>query len=461
MDFTIYVIMIGSPLNSFVDFNTPNLDCSGDDRDVALPVYDNFGVKFQIKVDDELLLASTTLYAAICDEDCETIYDPDYEVIPICSRFKFVHNDGALTEDDFPILVGNYSPDPGQPQIPEGTYTEAELLAAISLAYETDLPGFDFTTCCEVPIITGIVVFLQGEGLAKTLNLNEYYGYGYVNFPATDIDGYVTPNRCFRYCILDASKEVLKCSNLFYRITDPCYTTVFNYYNEENAFDFKYITYDDNGTDRITENQVRLFVTLQKPDHLIEENVFRRSDKVQQRLSTLIEKEWQADTAYFSEDQHDKLVAMLKHDYLNVNYEAKNINRRMTQIGTVDKGFPDINNPVTYPASFKIRDYQYSYTNNNCGFNCGVELVTDCDGDGGVTPECPDKWSDEFTLTEGQTQIQDDNMIGLTEQGIEVYREGLFQYTSGGNFFSLNPATGTVTLTPAGYAGERIGIVEI
>jgi hypothetical protein len=452
--------MIGSPINSFVDFNTPNVDCSGDERDVALPIYDNFGVKFQIKISDELIPADTVLYAAACSEECELIYDPNYEVISTCPRYKFVTNAGVLTDADFPILVGNYAPDPGQPQVPEGSYTQQELLDIIGTTYDTNLPGFDFYSCCEVETITGIVVFLGGAGSAKELRLNVYYGYGYVNFPTTSMNGYVLPNECFRYCILNEGKAVLNCSNLFYRILDPCYTTVFNYYNEENAYDFKYVTYDDSGTDRITENQIRIFVSFQKPEHLIEENVFRRSDKVQQRLSTLIEKEWQGDTGYFSGDQHDKLVAMLKHDYLNVKYDSQNINRRMTQIGAVDKVFPDINNPVTYPAQFKIRDYLYSYTNNNCGFNCGVELVDDCVG-GGVTPECPDKWSDEFILVDDQAEIQDDNMIGLPQEGIEVYREGLFQYTSGANFYSLNSATGTVTLTPVGYAGERVAIVEI
>lgn len=452
--------MIASPINSFVDFNTPNLDCLGDERDVALPVYDNFGIKFQIKV-DEVLQLDSVLYTGVCSADCELLYNPSYEVIPACNRYKFIHNDGPLTDDDFPLLVGNYSPDPGQPQVPEGLYTKEEFLQVLSDTYETQLDGIDFYNCCEVPEITGIVVFLQGTGSAKNLSLNELWGYGYVSFPATSLSGYVSPNQCFRYCILDESNEPIACSNLFYRITDPCYTTVFRYYCEENAYDFKYVVYDDNGTNRMTENQIRLFVTLQKPQHLIEENVFRRSDKVQQRLSTLIEKEWQADTSYFSEDQHDKLVAMLKHDFLNVEYEAKNINRRMTQIGTVDPNFPDINNPVTYPATFKIRDYSHSYTNNNCGFNCGVELVESCEGGGGVTPSCPDKYSVESVLTEGQDDYQDDNLIGIPQDGIEVYREGLLQYTTGANYYSHNPATGTLTFVPEGYAGERIAIYQI
>jgi hypothetical protein len=452
--------MIVSPINSFVDFNTPGTDCLGNERDVSLPVYNNFGIKFQIKIEDELLPVDTVFYAAVCDEDCETIYDPGYEVIPICSRFKFWTNDGALDDSMFPLLVGNYSPVYGQPQVPEGLYTKEEFLQIISDTYEVDLPGYDFYSCCDLIPISGIVVFFNGEGFAKSVSINEYYGYGYVNFPATNIAAYVQPNECFRYCILDEAHTVQVCSNLFYRIADPCYTTVFNYYNEENGYDFKYVVYDDAGTDRITENQIRLSVSFLQPTHLIEENIFRRSDKVQQRLSTLIEKEWQGETSYLSVTQHDKLVVLLKHDILHVKYDNYNIDRRMTQIGAPEPVFPEVKNFPTYPVTFKIRDYAYSYTNNNCGFNCGVELVDSCEDGGGVTPECPDEYSVEFTMTEGQETYQDDNLIGLIN-GIEVYREGLLQYTTGGNNYSFNSITGTVTFVPVGYAGERIAIVQI
>jgi hypothetical protein len=459
--------MIGSPQNSFVDFNNLNVNCDGESRDLALPVYEGFGIKYQIKVEDELLPADTVLYAAVCNQACETIYDDDIEVAPTCGRFVFIDNNGdQLLDSYFPLLVGNYAPQPGQPQIPEGNYTKQEFLQVIADLYEFGIPGTDFYYCCEVPVISDIVVFYNGVGLAQGITLTEFYGYGYVNFPNVDMDGIVEMDECFRYCILNAEKDNLACSNLFYRVDErfACnYTTVFNYYNEENGFDFRYVVYNDGVDDVITENQIRLAVRFDKPTFQVEENVFRRSDKVQQRLSTLIGKEWLGQTSYLSDDQHGKVVVMLKHDVLHVQHERRNINRRMTQIGDYDPQYPDEANYISSPAEFRINDWQQSYTNNNCGFNCGVEVVSDCEGGGGgVVPPCPDKFSDQFQVPEGGTQptYQNDSLIGLNNASVEVYREGVLQYYVSSDY-ALAGGTGTITFNPALGSLERVAIVEI
>lgn len=452
--------MIASPINSFVDFNSPTLACSGDLTAVSLPAFDHFGIKFQFKVVGELLPTSTVFKAAVCSDECDILHNPDYEVIPICNRYVFGVDGLPLTDEVFPVTVGNYAPAIGQPQIPEGVYTRLALIEVIEQYYEYALPSLDYYSCCEAPTITGIVIFYNGGGPAHSLNLYEYYGYGYVNFPADPMTGIIVPNQCFKYCILDEADEVQVCSNLFYRITDDCLTTVFNYYNEENAFDFKYVTYDDNGITRITENQIRLWLTFDRPRHLVEEEVFRRSDKVQQRLSTLIEKEWACNSSYMSILQHDKLIALLKHDILNVYNRERSLNRRMTQLGAPEPAFPEVRDYPTYPVTFNMRDYVSSYVNNNCGFNCGVELVDTCT-DGGVTPPCPEKFKVEFEMANEQATYQNDNLIGKNELGIEVYREGLLQYTIGVNNYSLDSITGIVTFVPVGYFQERIAIIEV
>lgn len=452
---------IRSPYNSFVDFNTEVTGCTDTTKQAKLPVIDHFGIKFQINVEDELMPADTQLFAAVCSEDCETIYNPEYEIIPICARYKFIGTGGhEITDADFPLLIGNYAPDIGQPQIPEGLYSKQEFLDIISQYYEFNFPSLDFIDCCEVPTVTDIVVFYNGEGLARGIDLNVYYAYGYVDFPQTDMSGIVSPVECFRYCILDSLGEVLRCSNLFYRETNECYTSVLNYHNEENGYGFKYVTYDDNGTTRITENQIRLPFYLRRPGFSVEENVFRQSNQVRKRTSTQIDKTWQGAVGYLSDIQHEKLVIALKHDVVNVINTNAGVNQRMSQEGEYTINWPDegVNSDLN-PAEFSILDYTQSYSNNNCGFECGVEIIDDCTGGGGVTPSCPDKYSVEFEMTEGQTSYQDDNLKGVFS--IEVYREGLIQYTTGGNNYSFNSTTGTVTFTPAGYGGERIAIIEI
>jgi hypothetical protein len=456
---------IRSPYNSFVDFNTEITDCQGNTRQAKLPVIDHYGIKFQIKVEDELKLLSEVLYAGVLSDNCTLEYDPNYEVIQTCNRYKFMGTGSVpITEDMFPILVGNYAPNYGQPQIPAGTYNLSAFLQAVSDAYEVQIDSLDFYDCCELPTMNGIVVFYNGTGLAQEISLEQFWGYGYVDFPETEITEFVA-GECFRYGILDESKAVVGCSNLFYVSTDTCYTSVLTYHNEENGYGFRYVIYDDDGVEKITKNQIRLPFYLRRPQFTVTENIFRRSDGVKQRTSTLIEKDWLGTVGYLSADQHEKLLIALKHDVTVVQNDFSGINARMTQEGEYTPGYPDELNVALVPAEFRISDYSHNYVNNNCGFNCGIEFVEDCDGSGGGgTTPCPDKYSIEFTvggaeMADGDTVYQNNNL--KNKIGVEVYREGLLQHSSGVNKVEYTAATGQITFTPAVYSGERIAIIEV
>lgn len=455
---------ITSPYNSFVEFNELSTDCRGEETRVRLPVFGHLGIKFQFK-EDGLIPTDTIFKAAVCSSNCELIYNPNYQVVPVCSKQVFMVNtaEEELSVDHFPLLVGNYAPQPGQPQIPEGEYTYQAFIDIINEYYETYIPGLQFSTCCEAPEISGIVVFLNGQGIAKDVSLISFYDTGHVDFPETPMDGIVDIDECFRYCILNSSNEVLACSNLFYRTTDNCYTTLFRYYNEENAYGFKYTVYDDSGTDKITENTIRLPVNFSRPQFPIQETVFRQPNGIQQRLSTIIEKEWFARTGYLDNAQHEKLIVMLKHDYLHVQNEPAGINYRMTHIGEYQVNYPEIDTP-TAPAEFQINDYSNNNVNNNCGFECGIEFSPDCDGGGSVIVPCPPKFNVEFTGSSGQLEpgnlvYQNDSLIG--KQSVEVYREGLLQHNSGPNNIVFNSTTGEITFTPAVDNAERIAIWEV
>lgn len=456
---------IRSPYNSFVDFNYEIEDCSGNSRQARLPVIDHYGIKFQIKIEDQLLALSQDLYAGIVDANCsEILHDPNEQVISTCPRWKFMGSDGsAVTESIFPIQVTSYVPQPGQPQISEGVYSYSEFLNALSIAYDIQLDSFDFYDCCALPEISGIVVYYNGAMETKQINLNSYWGYGYVDFPTHDISE-VEPGDCFRYAILTQEKNIFNCSNLFYVETEECYTSVLTYYNEENGYGFRYVTYTDGGVDKITQNQIRLPFYLRRPKFQIDENIIRRSDGVKQRTSTIIEKQWAGVVGYLSTEQHEKLVVALKHDWVTIENRFSGVNQRMTQEGDYTIGYSEELNADLSPAEFTITDYTHNNVNNNCGFNCGVEFVEDCSGSGGTSSPCPEKYMIEFVvggaqMADGDTTYQDNNLLNKT--GVEVYREGVFQHQSGSNNIIYNSSTGEIIFTPAVNTGERISIIEI
>lgn len=458
---------IASPYYSFVQFSPEHLNCHGETNQAKLPVYNTFGIKYQFRVEDELLPSDTILKAAVCSEECEVLFNPNYNVIPLCNRYKFELSNGSpLTMSDFPLVVGNYAPVGGEPQVPEGTYDFDSFMYAVSQAYGANFTSLDFIDCCEVPKISLIVIFPNGSALAKNLEMNIYFGAGYVNFPSAPMDGIVAHDQCFRYCILNQSDEVLGCSNLFYNEPDNCYLSQITYYNEENSYGFKYSAYEVSGSTYFTENQLWLPVYLRKPINPITENVFRRSDGEKQRLSTIVEKEWEGKAGYLSNEQRDRLVVALKSDILIVNNAYSGVNDRMMQEGDITPDYSEeINSPLA-PATFKITDYSQSAVNNNCGFNCGIEFIDDCEGGGGIVTTCPDKYSIEFKVPSsamgiGDTIYQDDNLIGLSNGQIEVYREGILQYTTGDTYYSLNGTTGEVTFSPATTDQERFAIWEV
>lgn len=455
--------MIQSLPYSFVEFNEPDLSCNQGLGDMSLPALDTFQIKFEIRIsDDELIPITTDMFAGVCSTDCELIYDNNIKVWPVCNRNVLqAQDDTIITTEMFPVeVIGKETNG-----IPLGVYTLQQFIDALKLYWDNDISGLDFISCCEisVPVIDGcFVIKTVDEDELQLCNYTKYWGYGYVNFPAVSMDTYVGIGECFKYCILDADKNPIVCSNIFDRISkkEGCLTMSVRYYNEENAFGFKFTTYNDGLNDLFTELQIRIRAYLNKPTRPVEENIFRRSDNVQQRISTVMGKLWSGNTDRYTDHQHDQISVMFKHDVIMVTQPFQGFtDRRMTQIGEYSQIFPDITTYVSTPAEFKISDYQEIVVNNNCGFNCGIEIIDECEGGGTIV--CPDKYYVEFEvgvsgMDDGDTQFQDNNLIGST--GVEVYREGIYQYPFGTNTATFNSVTGTVTFTPEVINGERIAI---
>lgn len=64
-----------------------------------------------------------------------------------------------------------------------------------------------------------------------------YWPHGFPGWP-----GSISVDQCFRIRVLVDTNygELTACSNLFQRIADPCFTSVVDYANEDDAFGFKY-----------------------------------------------------------------------------------------------------------------------------------------------------------------------------------------------------------------------------
>ncbi|MCW3466506.1 hypothetical protein [Chitinophaga nivalis] len=451
-------MIIESAYNSFIQFSEQGNDCSGNTRQAKLPICDNFSIKFQFKVSDTDLLPSTTqFYMGICSDECDLILDINKPVQPICPRYKFMDESGEVVAAYFPITIADYTPSGSQPKIPAGTYDTTSFFEILSNYYETSIYNFDFFSCCEMPEIYGIPVLYNGEVVTKTIGIELFYGYGYVDFPTVSMSGVVSPGECFRYCILDAAKQAIACSNLFYRETDKCYMTKVTYYNEENGYGFKYVSYFDE-TIKFTENMLWLPFYLRKPQRISTENIYRKSDGGKGRLSTIIDKEWEGSVAYLSEEQHDRLVVALKSDILTIENAYSGVNSRMIQQGDLTVDYADFNTALS-PATFKIQDFSHHNLNNNCGFNCGVEVIEECDGN--ISEPCPERYHVEFQVPTPKIGVdesiyQDDNLKNVSI--LEIYREGIIQYSVGENRFSHNSTTGTVIFVPAVGDKERIAI---
>lgn len=240
--------------------------------------------------------------------------------------------------------------------VPEAQYTRSELLALIS-----ELLGFDFdcefTSCCEVPEIE-FEITLPDDDTVYSFTLTSYWQKGFINFPELPLDDLDV--NCFTYVILDSSKDLIACSNLFHKETDCCYITKIEYSNNEDSFGFTYPT-------GIT-NMVSLPFFLHSPSYPTTEKIYKQTNGVYKRLSADIEKEYECETDYFNEAIHDKLITALKHDIIIVTSNRLGTEDQMTQQGDYNLNW-NSNIEFTAMAEFKLKKY-FNGKNSNCGANC-------------------------------------------------------------------------------------------
>lgn len=153
--------------------------------------------------------------------------------------------------------------------------------------------------------------------------------------------------------------SIVGCIGCFKKICDPCYTTLINYRNNENAFGF-------NNNNR-TYNQIRLPFYLKQPQFPTKRNVFTLSNGMQKKLSARIEKEWIVDTEYMPKEWHEKLIIALEHDRVKITNTNSNLtNQEIMFDSNYEINWQDFLDYPTAPAKFKVKQIPYNNINSNC-----------------------------------------------------------------------------------------------
>jgi len=165
---------------------------------------------------------------------------------------------------------------------------------------------------------------------------------------------YIKCDECFQLALIGGDAPVF--SNPFKRICSDCYTSIVEFYNDDNYAGFEYC----NVTGMV--NRVRLPLYLSQPQSIEDKTVYRRSNGVIRQTKSLLTKEFIGLTDFMPEYIHDKITVALAHDYINVISESYN--------GGISKSAAyaiEWNDTDCYaPANFKALATPYAISNSNC-----------------------------------------------------------------------------------------------
>ena len=148
-------------------------------------------------------------------------------------------------------------------------------------------------------LLTGInIVDLDGA----TIRACSYdFDSGFVKLKTTSISDLT----CFRFSFVYAGGSYL--SNLFRYVSDITETALVKYLCYEAQFGFDY-------TITNSYNQVRLPILAKNPNYPQEDKVYVDANGSRRLLFSKVDKEYDLETEYITEDWHEKLVIAIGHD---------------------------------------------------------------------------------------------------------------------------------------------------
>lgn len=181
-----------------------------------------------------------------------------------------------------------------------------------------------------------------------------------------DITDLVACNGCFQLAVKAqiGDNTIIGISNCLVLKCDDCFTSVLEYYNDEDYAGFDYCNVE-NGI-----NRVRLPFYLLKPKYLEERSVYRKSAGAIKLQKSILTQEYEVETEFFPKHIHDKLTVALAHD--NVHVDSGAYTGGISKNGDYTAEWTD--NMCTAPAAFKATATPYAIRNNNCADCKDVDL---------------------------------------------------------------------------------------
>ena len=257
---------------------------------------------------------------------------------------------------------------------------------------------------------------------------------------------------CFRLGVKVDGYEGTNYSNCFVRICDDCFTSVFEYYNDDDFAGFKYCnTYG-------FANRVRLPFYFQDPQYPEDETVYIKSNGFRKVLRLNVIKEYSVITEHFPELMHDKMKVALSHDNTYVTGQKYTGSFRKSSPYTPEwtQGF------CLAPAAFKVLVNPDISVNNNCQ-SC-EDLPDGCAEISGLTTDSENGGSDWSAEISAASFAATPNPP--VNQYVDIfYRQGgsTGAYTFAGNI--TFDSTGAIVSTPNPFVisglDDSWGYIEI
>lgn len=180
---------------------------------------------------------------------------------------------------------------------------------------------------------------------------------------------------CLRLAMLDGSLWTIICTSpqRFRFTADTCFTNLVRYACPDNAFGFYY----EEATALLEAqfyNQIRMPITLHSPVPVTKKSGFRKSNGRYITLSATKAKQWEVETDYLSDYQHQCLDAAIDHDELYItedaiaacDYSDHEYYREEDDKYEIEWQDQPGHHLGVAKANFKLMTNPYYATNNNC-----------------------------------------------------------------------------------------------